>query len=224
MKKVLLLLAACAFLVSAMPAFAEGIHPNDWIGDWDFTYEGSVTDTVTFTDVCVAPDCPQGTIWTYIVKGKKSDDTPIQIRKIKFVSSQAMYYELTDAQIDECGQDCPNATILDADADCNAFTVSAKMDPITLVSGVWADGTRECFTDNDTDNKTCPAIKALGADNPKLEQLRSLRDSMLAKTAIGRKMIDIYYSNAAAVNAAFDRSPALQTIARKVFEAAALLK
>jgi C1A family cysteine protease len=64
----------------------------------------------------------------------------------------------------------------------------------------------------------CPAKKVLGADNPKLENLRDFRDSSLAQSAVGRKAIQIYYTNAGSINAALDRSPALRAAARSVLE------
>jgi len=64
----------------------------------------------------------------------------------------------------------------------------------------------------------CPAIKVLGVDNPELENLRDFRDSNLARTAIGRTVIHIYYNNADSINAALERSPALQAVARRVLE------
>jgi hypothetical protein len=67
----------------------------------------------------------------------------------------------------------------------------------------------------------CPATQVLGADNPKLDNLRALRDSRLAQSAVGRRIIGIYYSNAASINAALERSPLLQAAARKILEAIA---
>jgi hypothetical protein len=58
----------------------------------------------------------------------------------------------------------------------------------------------------------------LGADNPKLQNLRSFRDSKLTQSAIGRKVIQIYYNNADNINAALDKSPALREAARRVLE------
>jgi len=78
-----------------------------------------------------------------------------------------------------------------------------------------------CTGDNCTE--PCAATKVLGADNPELQQLRNFRDSALAQTFIGKKIINIYYSNSASINAALDRSAALQAVARNVFKAAALL-
>jgi hypothetical protein len=66
--------------------------------------------------------------------------------------------------------------------------------------------------------KTCPAKQVLGAHNPQLENLRAFRDSNLAQSAVGRKIIEIYYANADSVNAALDRSPALRAVARRVLE------
>jgi len=48
--------------------------------------------------------------------------------------------------------------------------------------------------------------------------MRSFRDSKLAQNAIGRKVIQIYYNNAGSVNAAINRSPALQAVAHRVLE------
>jgi hypothetical protein len=64
----------------------------------------------------------------------------------------------------------------------------------------------------------CPLSMVLGEDNPKLENLRSFRDNTLAKSAVGRKVIQIYYNNAESINAAFDRSPALRKATRQLFE------
>jgi len=58
----------------------------------------------------------------------------------------------------------------------------------------------------------------LGANNPELESLRALRDNRLAASAVGRKIIQIYYNNAAGINAALDRSPALRAVARRALE------
>jgi len=64
----------------------------------------------------------------------------------------------------------------------------------------------------------CPAQKALGEDNPKLENLRDFRDSRLANSVVGRKVIQIYYTNADSINAALERSPALRAVTRRVLE------
>lgn len=69
----------------------------------------------------------------------------------------------------------------------------------------------------------CPAKKVLGTDNPKLDSLRTFRDSTLANSAIGLKVIEIYYSNADIINAALERSPTLRFMTRKVFEIIALM-
>ena len=64
----------------------------------------------------------------------------------------------------------------------------------------------------------CPAKKALGENNPKLENLRDFRDSTLAQSAVGRKAIEIYYNNADSINDALDRSPVLREFTRRVLE------
>jgi|GEM_PF-6945479 len=69
-----------------------------------------------------------------------------------------------------------------------------------------------------TTTTACPAMRVLGANSPKLENLRDFRDSTLAQSAIGRKIIQIYYNNADSINAALEISPSLRTTARRVLE------
>jgi hypothetical protein len=58
----------------------------------------------------------------------------------------------------------------------------------------------------------------LGGSNPKLENLRAFRDSSLASSLAGRKLIEIYYKNAGSIHAALDRSPALRAFTCSVLE------
>ena len=69
----------------------------------------------------------------------------------------------------------------------------------------------------------CPSTKVLGADNPDLENLRDFRDSTLAQSAVGRKIIEIYYNNADSINAALEEHPALRAVTRKVLEVIAAM-
>jgi len=58
----------------------------------------------------------------------------------------------------------------------------------------------------------------LGSDSPKLDNLRNFRDNSLAQSALGRKVIKIYYNNAGNINAALERNPALKAFTRRVLE------
>jgi hypothetical protein len=73
-------------------------------------------------------------------------------------------------------------------------------------------------TTTTTTTGICPAKKALGENNPNLENLRNFRDSKLAQSAVGRKAIEIYYTNADSINAALEHSPALRAVTRRVLE------
>ena len=64
----------------------------------------------------------------------------------------------------------------------------------------------------------CPAVKLYGDGSPEVENMRDFRDSTLAQTAIGRRAIEIYYTNADSINAVLDRSPALCAVTRRVLE------
>jgi hypothetical protein len=76
--------------------------------------------------------------------------------------------------------------------------------------------------DNSTSTTTttigCPATQVLGADNPDLESLRHFRDSTLANSLWGVKLIEIYYNNAGGINTALERSPVLREYACRLLE------
>ena len=100
-------------------------------------------------------------------------------------------------------------------ATTTAVTTTA---PSTTTSQLPSSTTTIPATTTTTIGGPCPAKKALGEDNPKLDNLRDFRDSRLAQSAIGRKIIQIYYNNAESINAALDRSPALRAVTRSVLE------
>jgi hypothetical protein len=58
----------------------------------------------------------------------------------------------------------------------------------------------------------------LGENNPNLENLRNFRDSRLAQSAVGRRIISIYYTNADSINAALESSSALRAFTRRMLE------
>jgi C1A family cysteine protease len=91
----------------------------------------------------------------------------------------------------------------------------------TSVSSGSTTTTSIAATTTTTTTGICPAKKVLGADNPKLENLRNFRDSRLTNSSVGRKVIQIYYNNAYSINAALERSPALRAATRRVLEAIA---
>ena len=64
----------------------------------------------------------------------------------------------------------------------------------------------------------CPVVAVLGKDAPAVTSLRQFRDNILAESAFGRKVIELYYGNADSVNSALDRSPALRAVARRMLE------
>ena len=89
-------------------------------------------------------------------------------------------------------------------------TTTTSVSPITTTTTV-SGGTTTTTT-------VCPATQVLGANNPKLQNLRTFRDSKLAQSAIGHKVIQIYYTNASSINAALERSPALRAVAKGMLE------
>ena len=73
-------------------------------------------------------------------------------------------------------------------------------------------------TPSTTTTTVCPIVLALGENDPNVERLRDFRDSTLAQSAIGRKIIQIYYNNADSINAALERSPALKAFTQRLLE------
>jgi len=65
----------------------------------------------------------------------------------------------------------------------------------------------------------CPATKVLGEADPRLATLRQFRDTVLAKSAFGKRIINIYYNNADAINASLDKSPILKAFSSKAIKA-----
>jgi pimeloyl-ACP methyl ester carboxylesterase len=67
-------------------------------------------------------------------------------------------------------------------------------------------------------DSACPVLSLFGADDARAATLREFRDTVMAKSAAGEKLIDLYYSNGKRVVAFFDRNPWIKYPARKVLE------
>lgn len=66
----------------------------------------------------------------------------------------------------------------------------------------------------------CPAAAVLGKDDPRLSTLRKFRDELMAKSLVGKKLIEVYYTNSNAIDATLDGNPALKNFAQKILESA----
>ncbi len=111
----------------------------------------------------------------------------------------------------DCGDGtcCPVNTVCVPDNQCCDETV-----PYYCGNYICAASAAHC----PVSSLDCPAQKVLGHDNPKLDNLRSFRDTRLAQSFIGIRIIGIYYTNAARINAALDRSPALRIVVTRLLE------
>jgi len=67
-------------------------------------------------------------------------------------------------------------------------------------------------------DSACPVLSLFGADDARAATLREFRDTVMAKSAAGEKLIDLYYSNGKRVVAFFDRNPWIKYPARKLLE------
>jgi len=107
------------------------------------------------------------------------------------------------------GATCNNVSDNCTDADGDGYFVGTGCTPQDC------DDTDPALTDSCTN---CPVAALLGSD---AESLRLFRDSTLAKSALGRGIIQIYYRNASSINAVLDKSPALRSLTRAALQAAA---
>ncbi|MEI6126926.1 MAG: CFI-box-CTERM domain-containing protein [Pseudomonadota bacterium] len=69
------------------------------------------------------------------------------------------------------------------------------------------------------DGGPCPAAALLGSDNPQLDTLRQFRDTVLAKSPAGQKLIKLYYATGNKIEALFESNPAVKSSAKKALEA-----
>ena len=122
--------------------------------------------------------------------------------------SMAMYYRFSKGQIKRVlhQDDMNGITYLYGGGSGTSTTTTASSSTTTIIISI-----------------VCPAETVLGQDNPDLASLRTFRDGPLARSAVGRRLTQIYYNNAESIDAALDRSPAMQAIARKFFEIIARL-
>ena len=62
----------------------------------------------------------------------------------------------------------------------------------------------------------CPAVAILGEDDPGIATLRQFRDTVLANSALGNKLIDSYYNNGSVITGFIERNPAVRSSAQTV--------
>jgi len=103
-----------------------------------------------------------------------------------------------------------------ADGESSSTTSAPPASTTTTSTG--GENTTTTTVSGTTTTTACPATKVLGADNPKLKNLRNFRDSKLAQSAVGRRIINVYYNKADSINAALERNPALRATARRMLE------
>ncbi len=76
-----------------------------------------------------------------------------------------------------------------------------------------------CHTDcQTTPPGPCPAQATLGEDDQRLDTLREFRDDVLAKSALGQKLIALYYKSGDAVVEVLEKNPELKQYAKEFLE------
>lgn len=118
--------------------------------------------------------------------------------KITCTYERALGGSTTTIDVDQCW-DTSEIGVCDPDIAC------------IKVKNLWLTYTNEWSGAGCQEQESiCPFALIYGKDNPKLDNLRAFRDDKLAKSAIGRRIIHIYYNNADNINAAIERNPTLR--------------
>jgi hypothetical protein len=111
----------------------------------------------------------------------------------------------------KCGLVKKHVKLMKNCASCHGTTLS--------ISGFETSNPHPACTSCHTDcTSVCPAAKVLGEEDPRLTTLRGFRDNVLSKSALGRQVISLYYTNAQAINAALESHPKLKAFAHKALE------
>ena len=69
------------------------------------------------------------------------------------------------------------------------------------------------------DGGPCAAAYLMGSDSPELLTLRQFRDGILAKTALGKSLTELYYAKSGSLISLLDSSPALKNYTKKALQA-----
>ena len=150
-------------------------------------------------------DCPGGVTQPYTINAGWSTRT---------TTTTSILTDCIDHDGDGYGINCIRGT------DCNDN--NPLMNPgLYEICHDGLDNNCNGLTDERNCVHECLFMHLLGEDSPTLANFRSFRDETLSRNAIGRKVIQIYYSNAGSINAALERSPALKAVVRSVLEAIA---
>ncbi|MFC1592279.1 FG-GAP repeat domain-containing protein [Thermodesulfobacteriota bacterium] len=124
-----------------------------------------------------------------------------------------------------------NSATVNASAHSSSGTVTARITiaddasecsgDVTLRIGDVKTVCEQAFsvTDQAGQDEECLAVRLLGAGSPKLAALRTFRDGFLVRSAAGRKLVDLYYTNQCALKTIIDSRPAVRAVAKRALEA-----
>ncbi len=100
-------------------------------------------------------------------------------------------------------------------ADTEGLTGSTTQDIVVVVGPGDDDGDDDDDDgdDSDDDGGPCPASSILGKNSPEVQTLCRFRDTVLANSAYGKTIVELYYGNADTINELFSASPAAAAFA-----------
>jgi hypothetical protein len=105
-----------------------------------------------------------------------------------------------------------------APAKCIACHPFGNPGQCSLVTKHGGNNITVCVTCHTDCTSSCPAATVLGAEDSRLAKLRNFRDTVLAKSAFGKRIINSYYTNADAINAALEKNPTLKAYSYKALK------
>jgi hypothetical protein len=247
-KRILLILAVCSAFFAVAPVCAATCADwkGTWTFTYSDNKTDTVVIDSACTEVSCYPDLDAKSFLACWATGKKqSDNQSVQIIMAITAPEIYQYFEEDNVANFNSEDPIPVCDTIKTPQDFNGCSFTATQETLQVLksgvkSGCSASSTTTSLLSGTTTTtvpasatttmpvtttapattttRLCPAQKVLGDDSPDLENLREFRDSTLAKSTVGRRIMDIYYNNADSINDAFDSSPALKETARKVLE------
>jgi hypothetical protein len=241
-KTIVSILAVVAVFFAA--ASVSAATCADWKGTWIFTYNDNKTDTVVIASACMEASCypdleAKSFLACWATGKKQSDNQSVQIIMATTVPEMYQYYEEDNITKFNSSDSGPPFDQIKTPQDFDGCSFTATQETLQVLksgvkSGCSASATTTSISYGSTTTTAqaatttiistttttglCPAQMVLGADSSDLENLRAFRDGTLAQSAVGRRIIEIYYNKADSINSALVRRPALRAVTRRVLE------
>jgi len=191
-------------LLSATFVFAQSEYVEDWLGTWTVTMKDKTTVTWDITHTWVSD-----TGKSHLAYGVRNPDNVEFLIYFGTMFMQHQYIEVSN-----------ETTVYDLPMDNSLFTeliVDDKFESFTALEGNYPirsgyKGTVPPGPD------FCVASYLLGADDPRLDILRQIRDENMATSKTGKNIIKMYYDKSDNIIDICEKSPTVKWFLKLMLE------